>query len=333
MVRIKFKKKKQKSLILNTYNLMLKDKHRLNGIIFSNYLRLPLNKYVFLVKQLKKYPHLTATQFHQAAGKNRDKNIIAIIRKSAKGIEFAYTHRELALLFRSNPHCSCPPKVGSASLIKRIRFVNTYNLLLYKILLYLIKKQESYFISGNNYDLKPQNTDQEIQREIFLKYGWKISLRGICGYRNSLYIPAWYKRKKRKDLSCCVDFSAEYLLTKRNYKKYIPSKPGIYVFKKGNKYFYVGSSGNLRKRIRTHLYNGSKNKKLSEYIRLNKCIFQYGLVNRDWKVAERHIYQDFIKGNAAPPLFNKMSPINLRLTTTSPYCIIHSWLYKEREAG
>jgi Uri superfamily endonuclease len=150
--------------------------------------------------------------------------------------------------------------------------------------------------------------DSEIQRQIQLKYKKEISLRGICGYRRSLRIPAWYKRKKRGDTSRLVNFSAEYLLTKKNYKKYIPSKAGIYVFKKGIKCFYVGSSGNLRKRIRTHLYNGSKNKKLSEYIRLNKCAFQYAIINRDWKAIERQLYLDFIKTHAAPPLFNKLRP-------------------------
>ena len=144
--------------------------------------------------------------------------------------------------------------------------------------------------------------DSEIKKLIFIKYRRNISLRGICSYRHSLHIPSWYKRKKSRDISCYIDFSSEYSLTKKNFKKYIPSKPGTYIFNKGNKCFYVGSSSNLRKRIRTHLYNGSKNKKLSEYICSNRCVFQYAVVGREWKNIERQVY------DAAPPLFNKMRP-------------------------
>lgn len=125
-------------------------KRKLNGIIFSQYLSYPLKNYLFLVKKtLKRLRLIKKIQIHQV-NPNNNKAILAVFKIiQNKNINFFYAHAELAFEFKITA------KTAEEKLIKRLRFINFYNTLLFRVLSFLQKEQRNYLSSGRVLDLRP----------------------------------------------------------------------------------------------------------------------------------------------------------------------------------
>lgn len=71
---------------------------------------------------------------------------------------------------------------------------------------------------------------------------------------------------------------------------------------------YIGSAGDLRKRLGDHLRGGSGNALLYRHIADGAARVRFRLISAGWRWAERELYRVFCETFGAPPLCNRMSP-------------------------
>ncbi|MEJ0045633.1 MAG: GIY-YIG nuclease family protein [Rhodospirillales bacterium] len=82
-------------------------------------------------------------------------------------------------------------------------------------------------------------------------------------------------------------------------KEINPARPGV---------IYIGSSGDLRKRLGDHLRGNSDNMLLYSQIADGAARVRYCLISEAWRTAERKLYEVFCDTFGAPPPCNRMSP-------------------------
>ena len=71
---------------------------------------------------------------------------------------------------------------------------------------------------------------------------------------------------------------------------------------------YIGSTGDLRKRLGDHLRGNSGNTLLYRHITRGSVRIRFRLIREDWRSVERELYQVFCETFGSPPLCNRMSP-------------------------
>jgi RNA polymerase sigma-54 factor len=140
--------------------------------------------------------------------------------------------------------------------------------------LFLSKKRwHSYhireIINASDENLK----DWDIQK-LLARRGIYLSLRGICACRKLLSIPNYKERSYPYYYGKNMRFSDYLALSERRFSR-IKAEPGIYEFsvpfkisyaKNRSNIVYIGSSGNLRKRIASYSSSNVKNSRLAELI-------------------------------------------------------------------
>ncbi|MBI1424315.1 MAG: hypothetical protein GC149_12675 [Gammaproteobacteria bacterium] len=156
--------------------------------------------------------------------------------------------------------------------------------------------------------------DGEIAAEIGKKFAARLSRRTVAYIRHGLGIPDYRDRWHKGDyLNATTGFSSLLPLTRQSVRTGAPPGPGVYEIRAQDvqvgvcSVVYIGSAGDLRKRLGDHLRGSSANPSLMQIIAAG-AKFRYRLVCDEWRALERHVYLAFCATFGVPPACNRMSP-------------------------
>jgi len=165
---------------------------------------------------------------------------------------------------------------------------------------------------------RPLN-DGEIRDRLKERHGLAITRRQVGFCRQGLGIPNLHRRGGGGGYSSerCRFFAACRLDTD-SVKKNAPSAPGVYELSLvdarieypngADSVFYIGSAGNIRKRLKEHLKPYNKNGGIRRYVEENDCLFRYIALEANWQEEEKKLYDLFAANFGAPPRCNRASP-------------------------
>jgi len=180
----------------------------------------------------------------------------------------------------------------------------------------LLDKENQDLESGT---LKKPLTDNQIKAVLESEYGVKRSRHSIAHCRKDMGIPPAKRRLsgyKYPPLS--ANFSLLYPLLIEEVPRNAPSSPGIYEFRlKGKEIeypngktqvIYIGSTKNIKKRLREHLGKNSKNSHIKDFLTNSGCSFRFIQFSKRWKEEEGRLYNLFVTTYGAPPKCNRARP-------------------------
>ena len=181
--------------------------------------------------------------------------------------------------------------------------------------------------------LKRPLNDGEIRDRLKERHGLAITRRQVGFCRKELGIPNLYWRGKDGVYSAeRRRFSAACRLDIASVKKNAPAKPGIYELSLADvqieypggadSVFYIGSAGNIGKRLKEHLKPYNKNGGIREYLGKYDCFFKYIVLETNWQNEEKKLYDLFAVDFCAPPRCNMASPRGRREGTVMKILII-----------
>jgi RNA polymerase sigma-54 factor len=176
--------------------------------------------------------------------------------------------------------------------------------------------------------LRESLTDDAIAAILKREYGIRLLRRTVANIRHDLAIPDYRSRSQRMNyLAATEGFSALLPLTHQALRTVIPAQPGVYEIRAawGSPVreagwleksapsglcgvVYIGSTGDLRKRLGDHLRGSSDNSLLYKHLADGAARVRFRLVSEGWRWAERNLYQVFCDTFGAPPVCNRMSP-------------------------
>jgi len=173
-------------------------------------------------------------------------------------------------------------------------------------------------------------TDEAIAAILKREYGIRLSRRTVANIRHDLAIPDCRSRSQRMNyLAATEGFSTLVPLTPQALRTAVPAQPGVYEIraalgspvseaKEGwleksappgpHSVVYIGSTGDLRKRLGDHLRGSSDNVLLYNHLADGAARVRFRLISEGWRWAERDLYQVFCETFGTPPLCNRMSP-------------------------
>ncbi len=168
--------------------------------------------------------------------------------------------------------------------------------------------------------------DEAIAAVLAQDHGIFVSRRTVANIRRDLAIPDSRRRGQRMNyLAATAKFSALLPLTLQTLRTEVPVHPGVYEIRTslssdmGGEWdercalphphvIYIGSAGDLRKRLGDHLRGNSGNALLYRHITEGTARVRFQLIREDWRSAERELYHVFRETFGSPPLCNRMSP-------------------------
>lgn len=154
-------------------------------------------------------------------------------------------------------------------------------------------------------------TDGEIAAAVERDFGVRLLRRTVAYIRRDLGIPDHREREKRDDYRVMTSgFSAVLPLSPEALLTWTPRCPGVYEIRADDRVpgaVYIGSAGNLRKRLTDHL-RGSGSNSLLKRVVAEGAGFRYRRVANEWRTIEREMYRAFCKTYGTPPLCNRVSP-------------------------
>lgn len=176
---------------------------------------------------------------------------------------------------------------------------------------HVIKKERALMMEGA---IHAPLKDGEIAAEICKKFAARLSRRSVAYIRHDLGIPDYRDRGHKGDyLTATTGFSSLLPLTRQSVLAGTPPGAGVYEIRTQDvqtgvcSVVYIGSAGDLRKRLGDHLRGSSGNPSLMQII-IAGAKFRYRLVCDEWRALERHVYQAFCTTFGTPPACNRMSP-------------------------
>jgi RNA polymerase sigma-54 factor len=192
---------------------------------------------------------------------------------------------------------------------------------------YVIKKEKTWIAEGL---LQEPLTDEAIATILHQEYGIRLSRRTMANIRHDLAIPDYKSRSQRMNyLAATEGFSALVPLTPQALRTAVPALPGVYEIRaalgspvSGAKegwleksappgphgVVYIGSAGDLRKRLGDHLRGSSDNAPLYRHIADGAARVRFRLISDSWRWVERELYRVFCETFGTPPRCNRMSP-------------------------
>lgn len=154
-------------------------------------------------------------------------------------------------------------------------------------------------------------TDGEIAEMVERKFGVRLLRRTVAYVRRDRGIPDHRERGKQGDYHAMTSrFSAILPLSPEALRAWAPRCPGVYEIRAGGPApgtVYIGSAGDLRKRLADHL-RGSGSNSLLKRVVAEGAGFRYRRVANEWRIIEREMYRAFCKTYGTPPLCNRVSP-------------------------
>ena len=188
-------------------------------------------------------------------------------------------------------------------------------------------------------ELRDPLTDGAIVAILECEYGLRLLRRTVANIRHDLAIPDYRSRRQRMNyLAATEGFTALLPLTHHALRTAVPAQSGVYEIRaalvspaseaKVQKTFvrapagwleksaspgphsvvYIGSTGDLRKRLGDHLRGSSDNVLLYNHLADGAARVRFRLINEGWRWAERDLYRVFCETFGTPPLCNRMSP-------------------------
>lgn len=192
---------------------------------------------------------------------------------------------------------------------------------------YVIKKEKTWIAEGV---LKEPLSDEAITDILEREYGIRLLRRTVANIRHALAIPDCRRRGQRMNyLTATEGFSALVPLTPQVLRSVVPAHPGVYEIRSDSLseaggesnsserralppephgVVYIGSAGDLRKRLGDHLRGSSGNTLLHRYVAEGAARVRYRMISDGWRWVERELYRVFCETFGAPPLANRMSP-------------------------
>lgn len=226
--------------------------------------------------------------------------------RSEAGIEVIVDEGRVSRLIRKlSILLPCGKEVQLRSLCPKPRQINCY------FVDHVIKRERVLMMEGV---IGAPLKDGEIAAEIGKKFAVRLSRRSVAYIRHDLGIPDYRDRGHKGDyLTATTGFSSLLPLTRQSVRCCAPSGPGVYEIRTQDVQtgvcgvVYIGSAGDLRKRLGDHLRGGSGNTSLMQII-VAGAKFRYRMVSDGWRVLERHMYLAFRTTFGMPPACNRMSP-------------------------
>ena len=192
---------------------------------------------------------------------------------------------------------------------------------------HVIQKEKARMLQGSLWE---PLTDEAIAAILTREYGIRLSRRTVANIRHDLAIPDCLSRRQRMNyLAATEGFSTLVPLTPQALRTAVPAQPGVYEIratlglpvseaKEGwleksgpsgpHSVVYIGSTGDLRKRLGDHLRGSSDNVLLYKHLTDGAARVRFRLVSQGWRWAERDLYRVFCETFGTPPLCNRMSP-------------------------
>lgn len=154
-------------------------------------------------------------------------------------------------------------------------------------------------------------TDGEIAAAVERDFGVRLLRRTVAYVRRDLGISDHRERGKQGDYHALTSgFSAILPLSPEALLTWAPRCPGVYEIRADDRVpgaVYIGSAGNLRKRLADHLRGSGSNSSLKRVV-AEGAGFRYRRVANEWRIIEREMYRAFCKTYGTPPLCNRVSP-------------------------
>ena len=191
----------------------------------------------------------------------------------------------------------------------------------------VIKEEKAWMLQGVLWE---PLTDGAIAAILEREYGIRLSRRSVANIRHDLAIPDYKSRSQRTDyLAATEGFSTLVPLTSQALRIVVPTHPGVYEIRAGiascpggeeaewseknvplgsHRVVYIGSAGDLRKRLGDHLRGSSGNALLYRHIADGAARVRFRLISDGWRLVERDLYRVFCETFGVPPPCNRMSP-------------------------
>ena len=192
---------------------------------------------------------------------------------------------------------------------------------------HVIKREKAWMLQGVLWE---PLTDEAIAAILKREYGIRLSRRTVANIRHDLAIPDCRSRSQRMNyLAATEGFSTLVPLTPQALRTAVPAQPGVYEIraalgspvseaKEGwleksappgpHSVVYIGSTGDLRKRLGDPLRGSSDNLLLYTPLADGAARVRFRLISEGWRWAERDLYRVFCETFGTPPLCNRMSP-------------------------
>lgn len=192
---------------------------------------------------------------------------------------------------------------------------------------HVIKAEKTWIAQGF---LREPLTDEAIAELLGREYGVRLSRRTVANIRHDLAIPDYRSRSQRVNyMAATAGFSPLLPLTLQALRTVVPTHPGVYEIRattscqpgaeaggwpeksappEPQRVVYIGSAGDLRKRLGDHLRGSSGNALLHRHIADGAARVRFRLVREEWRLVERDLYRVFCETFGAPPPCNRMSP-------------------------
>jgi RNA polymerase sigma-54 factor len=192
---------------------------------------------------------------------------------------------------------------------------------------HVIKREKTWMLQGVLWE---PLTDEAIAAILECEYGIRLLRRTVANIRHDLAIPDCRSRSQRMNyLAATEGFSALVPLTPQALRTAVPAQPGVYEIRAAlgapaneaneewleksappgpHSVVYIGSTGDLRKRLGDHLRGNSDNVLLHNHLADGAARVRFRLVSEGWRRAERDLYRVFCETFGTPPLCNRMSP-------------------------
>lgn len=192
---------------------------------------------------------------------------------------------------------------------------------------HVIKREKARMLQGVLWE---PLTDGAIAATLKSEYGIHLSRRTVANIRHDLAIPDSRSRSQRMNyLAATAGFSTLIPLTPQALRTAIPAQSGVYEIRAAlgspmsearegwleksappgpHGVVYIGSTGDLRKRLGDHLRGSSDNMLLYNHLVGGSARVRFRLLSEGWRWAERDLYRVFCETFGTPPLCNRMSP-------------------------
>ena len=190
---------------------------------------------------------------------------------------------------------------------------------------HVIKREKAWMLQGV---LWVPLTDEAIAAILKREYGIRLSRRTVANIRHDLAIPDCRSRSQRMNyLTATEGFSTLVPLTPQALRTAVPAQPGVYEIRAAlgspvseagwleksappgpHSVVYIGSTGDLRKRLGDHLRGSSDNVLLYNHLADGAARVRFRLISEGWRWAERDLYRVFCETFGTPPRCNRMSP-------------------------
>lgn len=158
-------------------------------------------------------------------------------------------------------------------------------------------------------------TDEGIAEAVLERFGVSLSRRTVANVRADLGIPCGRRRGENSGYRGVTHgFSSLQPLERGTVRSAAPTVGGVYELHARGlaagaaDVIYIGSAGDLRKRLMDHLRGGGTNTCLASHIADGQVWFRYRPVMRRWRDTERLVYRAFRETFGDRPACNRMSP-------------------------